>query len=145
MVCYASDRSVDSGADVSTLDIELYRSMVNPPDMRQTSDTLSGAGGEIECYGKFRTTTKFKDQEYAIDFYVINGSNLLGRTDASAQGFLKFDRDPRAIEELRIDPDVFGDTGLMKTSPVNIKISENATPYHVNVARRVPMPFQSRK
>ena len=73
---------VDSGADVSTLDIELYRSMVNPPDLRQTSDTLSGAGGEIECYGKFRTTTKFKDQEYAIDFYVINGSNLLGRTDA---------------------------------------------------------------
>ena len=39
---------VDSGADVSTLDIELYRSMVNPPDLRQTSDTLSGAGGEIE-------------------------------------------------------------------------------------------------
>ena len=84
VVCYASDWSVDSGADVSTLDIELYRSMVNPPDLRQTSDTLSGAGGEIECYGKFRTTTKFKNQEYAIDVYVINGSNLLGRTDASA-------------------------------------------------------------
>ena len=131
---------VDSGADVSTLDIELYRSMVNPPDLRQTSDTLSGAGGEIECYGKFRTTTKFKDQEYAVDFYVINGSNLLRRTDASALRFLKFDRDPRAIEELRIDPDVFGDTGLMKTSPVNIKINENATPYHVNVARRVAPP-----
>ena len=123
---------VDSGADVSTLDIELYRSMVNPPALRQTSDTLSGAGGEIECYG---TTTKFKNQEYAIDFYVINGSNLLGRIDASALGF------PRAIEELRIEPDVFGDTGLMKTSPVNIKISENATPYHVNVARRVPIPL----
>ena len=116
-------------------------SPVNPPDLRQTSDTLSGAGGEIECYGKFRTTTKFNDQEYAIDFYVINGSNLLGRTDASALGFLKFDRDPRAIEELRIDPDVFGDIGLMKTSPVNIKISENATPYHMNVARRVPIPL----
>ena len=29
----------------------------------------------------------------------------------------------------------------MKTSPVNIKISENVTPYHVNVARRVPIPF----
>ena len=53
VVCYASDRSVDSGADVSTLDIELYRYMVNPPDLRQTSDTLSGAGGEIECYAKF--------------------------------------------------------------------------------------------
>ena len=53
-------------------------------------------------------------------------------------GFFKFDRDPRAIEELRIGPDVFGDTGLMKASPVNINISENATPYHVNVARRVP-------
>ena len=44
-----------------------------------------------------------------------------------------------AIEELRIDPDVFGDTGLMTTSPVNIKIDENATPYHVYVARRVPI------
>ena len=29
----------------------------------------------------------------------------------------------------------------MKTSPVNIKISEGATPYHVNVARRVPIPL----
>ena len=29
----------------------------------------------------------------------------------------------------------------MKTSPVNIKISETATPYHVNVARRVPIPL----
>ena len=130
---------VDSGADISTLDIKLYRSVVNPPDLRQTSDILSGAGGEIECYGKFQTTTKFKDQEYAIDFYVINGSTLLGRIYASALGFLKFDRDPRAIEELRIDPDVFGDTGLIKTSPVNIKISENATTYNVNVARRVPI------
>ena len=27
------------------------------------------------------------------------------------------------------------------TSPVNIKISENATSYHVNVARRVPIPL----
>ena len=54
---------IDAGADVSTLDIELYRSMLNPPDVRQTSDTLSGAGGESECYGKFRTTRKFKDQE----------------------------------------------------------------------------------
>ena len=60
-MCYASDRSVervvsfkvDAGADVSTLDIELYRSMLNLPDLRQTSDTLPGAGGEIECYGKF--------------------------------------------------------------------------------------------
>ena len=59
---------------MSTLDIELYRSMVNPPDLRQTSDTLAGAGGEIECYGKFRTTTKFKDQEYAIDFFVIKAA-----------------------------------------------------------------------
>ena len=132
---------VDSGPDVLTLDIELYRSMVNPSDLRQTSDTLAGAGGEIECHGKFRTTTKFKDQEYAIDFHVTNGSNLLGRTDASALCFLKFDRDPRAVEELRIGPDVFGDTVLMKTSPVNIKINENATPYHVNVARRVPIPL----
>ena len=31
---------VDSGADVSTLDIKLYRSMVNPPDLRQTSDLV---------------------------------------------------------------------------------------------------------
>ena len=80
-------------------------------------------------------------QEYAIDFYVINGSNLLGRSDASSLGFLKFDRYPIAVEELKIDPDVFGDTRLMKTSPVNIKISKNATPYHVNVARRVPIPL----
>ena len=90
---------------------------------------------------KIPNDNEIQRSKYAIEFYVINGSNLLGRTDASALGFLKFDRDPRAIEELRIDPDLFGDTGLMKTSPVNIRISENATPYHVNVARRVPIPL----
>ena len=31
---------VDSGADVTTLDVKTYKSMVNPPDMRPTSDTL---------------------------------------------------------------------------------------------------------
>ena len=79
------------------------------------------------------------DREYVIDVYVVDGNNLLGRTDASALGFIKFNRDSRAIAELTIDSDVFGDTGLMKTSPVNIKISEGATPYHMNVARRMPI------
>ena len=119
----------------------MYKSMVIPPDMKPTSDTLAGAGGEITCYGKFQTTTRSKDREYVIDVYVIDGSNLLGRTDASALGFSKFNRDPRAIAELTIDSDVFGDTGLMKTSPLNIKICEGATPYHVNVARRMPIPL----
>ena len=30
---------------------------------------------------------------------------------------------------------------VLSTSPVNIKISENATPYHLNVACRVPIPL----
>ena len=130
---------VDSGADVTTLDVKTYKSMANPPDMRPTLDTLAGAGGEITCYGKFQTTTRSMDREHVIDVYVIDGNNLLGRTDASALGFIKFNRDSRAIAELTIDSDVFGDIGLMKTSPVNIKISEGATPYHVNVARRMPI------
>ena len=132
---------VNSGADVTTLDVKTYKSMANPPGMRPMSDTLASAGGETTCYGKFQTTTRSKDREHVVDFYVIDGSNLLGRTDASALGFIKFNRDPRAIAELTIDSDVFGDTGLMKTSPVNIKISECATPYHVNVARREPKPL----
>ena len=132
---------IDSDADVTTLDVKTYKSMVKPPDTSKTSDTLAGAGGEITCYGKFQTTTRSKDREYVIDVYVIDGSNLLGRTDASALGFIKFNRDPRAIAELTIDSDVFGTTGLVKTSPVNINICEGATPYHVNVARRVPIPL----
>ena len=108
--------------------------MANPPDRRPTSDTLAGDGGGITYYGKFQTTTRSKDREHVIDVYVTDCSNLLGRTDASALGFIKFNRDPRAIIELTIDSDVFRDTGLMKTSPVNIKISEGATPYHVNIA-----------
>ena len=34
---------IDSGADVTTLDVKTYKSMVNPPDIRPTSDTLAGA------------------------------------------------------------------------------------------------------
>ena len=45
---------VNSGADVTTLDVQTYKSMANPPDMRPTSNTSAGAGGEITCYGKFR-------------------------------------------------------------------------------------------
>ena len=119
----------------------MSKSMANPPDMRPILDTLACAGEEITCYGKFQTTARSKDREYVIDVYVTDGSNLLGRTDTSALGFIKFNRDLRAIAELTIDLDVFGDTGLMKISPVNIKISEGATPYHVNVARRVPIPL----
>ena len=135
----ASSLSFNSGA-VTTLDYKTYKSMVNPPDMRPTSDTLAGAGGEITCYRKFQTITRSKDREHVIDVYVIDGSNLLGR-EASALGFSKFNRDQRAIAELTIDSDVFGDTRLMKTSPLNIKINEGATLYHVNVARRVPIPL----
>ena len=91
---------VDSGADVTTLNTDTYKSMAERPNLRPTSDILSGAGGDILCYGKFKTITKSRERDYIIDIYVIDGSNLLGRTDASALGFIKFHEEPRTISEL---------------------------------------------
>ncbi|KAK7088509.1 hypothetical protein V1264_022420 [Littorina saxatilis] len=39
---------------------------------------------------------------------------------------------------------VFGATGLLKTEPVQIRLRENATPYCVTTARRVPFPIQKK-
>ena len=34
---------------------------------------------------------------------------------------------------------VFGDIGLMNCEPVKIELTDNANPYYVNTARKIPL------
>ncbi|XP_014679916.1 PREDICTED: uncharacterized protein K02A2.6-like [Priapulus caudatus] len=43
-----------------------------------------------------------------------------------------------------IDGTLFGDIGLLKCDPVKIQLKENAVPYSINTARRVPFPILSK-
>ena len=40
-----------------------------------------------------------------------------------------------------VEPNVFGTAGVMNTEPVKIKLKENAEPYCLTTARRIPFPI----
>ena len=77
LVCYASDRNVER-----VVQGQFKRWCLNTRHRVIPADCKSAW---------FETDTRLLVwcwwREYAIDFYVINGSNLLGRTDAKATGF----------------------------------------------------------
>lgn len=59
--------------------------------------------------------------------------NLLSRQASCRLGILKFAGE--------ICEDVFGEAGLMKTSPIHIQLHDNVVPGAVTTARHVPIPL----
>ncbi|XP_043232854.1 uncharacterized protein K02A2.6-like [Amphibalanus amphitrite] len=128
---------VDSGADVNVMSLQQYEQMVQKPDLLPTSRQLTSVGGALDVLGVFSATIKYKQVSLENEhFYVLDTSqNLLSRSTGERLGVIEF------TGEVRLSQNVFGPTGLMNTSPIKIRLVDDAVPSAVHTARNVPFPL----
>lgn len=101
--------------------------------LEQSNVNLCSPGGRLNCLGKFKADATYKEKGYTFLVYVIRGqsvNNFPSRVIASSMGQVK------RIEEVY---NAFGEHGTLKTKPVKIQLKENAQPYMVHTASRVPL------
>lgn len=126
---------IDTGADCSVISETMYKTLQKRRVLQRPKKVLSGPGGRLNCLGQFITQTSYKGRTYTIRLYVIRGqnvNNLLSRPAALAMGLVK------RVHEVHSSEQKFG---LLKTQPVKIVLQDNAQPYAVCTARRVPIPL----
>ena len=90
--------------------------------------------------GCFSTKIRYKSQETNGVIYVLKDGNktmnLLSREMSCKLGIVKF------VGQIEEDKDLYG-FGKWNTTPVNLKLKEDARPYAVQVARKIPIPMMS--
>ncbi|CAL9702469.1 unnamed protein product [Knipowitschia caucasica] len=124
---------IDTGADASIIGDKTFSLLTKKYRLTPTSTPFSGPGGPLKCFGMFEANTEYKGESYTFPVYVIKGNScLLSRIEAVKMGLVK------RVEEVSA---VFGTSGLLKTEPAKILLKDNAQPYAVHVARRVPLPL----
>ena len=131
---------VDSGADVSILSWSDYVRL-GLPQLQPAMNTLRSVGKVLDVEGKVKARVHYKGKVlHSETFYVLKtcSENLLSRSASSHLSVLQF-----AGEVSQISEGVFGETGLMKTTPISIELSEGAVPSAVNTARNIPIPLMS--
>ena len=116
---------IDTGADVSVMSEYNYNRLQNPPKLRDTNTTIRSYAGVPQVVGVFETGDTF-----LFEVFVVKGagSNLLSRAVSEKLGLVTLN-----VNEIAY--------GLVKCAPVKITLRDDAQPYHVNVARRVPIPL----
>lgn len=135
---------IDTGADVSIMNIATYNKMLPKPKLYACNVKLNSPGGVISTVGQFIARGKFRKKPINFRVIVVTGeyvNNLLSRTAAVNLGLIKL-LEVDEFSSTEIDPSLFGDVGFWKnTEPVKIELSENHVPYVAHSARRIPIPW----
>ena len=126
---------IDIGADISVMSVSTFEALPQRPKLKSLNAMLSSPGGMLNCKGQFTAEISLKNKLYFIDIYIIEGVcvNLLSRHAACQMGLVQ------RVEESTAN--VFGDIGLMNCEPVKIELTDDANPYCVNTARKIPFPL----
>lgn len=128
---------IDTGADISIMSDHSFRKLKRKPKLNKSDAVLTSPGGRLTVQGEFYAQTNYKGNHYKFKVVVVAsrvGNNLLSRSVAAKMGLVT------RVEE--VHRNVFGSTGLLHTDPVPIRLWEDAEPYCVTTARRVPFPIQ---
>ncbi|KAK0145431.1 hypothetical protein N1851_015677 [Merluccius polli] len=132
---------IDTGADVNIIREETYHSLRPKTPLEPANIPLDSPGGELQCIGQFQSTVAYKGKTHPLTAYVIRGrtvSNLLSRPLSVKMNLV------RRVEETVCSTghlQAYGEHGTLKTEPVRIQLKDNAQPYAVHTARRVPLPM----
>lgn len=131
---------IDTGADVTVISEDTFHTLIpertlDPPDI-----PLDSPGGELLCLGRFNATASHKGKDYPFTAYVVRGrrvNNLLSRALSVRMNLV------RRVDELKCIPShlTHSEHATLKTEPVKIQLREDAVPYAVHTARRVPFPM----
>ncbi|MCG8079184.1 MAG: DDE-type integrase/transposase/recombinase [Candidatus Thiodiazotropha taylori] len=127
---------IDTGADVTIMSESCYKSLEQIPPLNKNLSVLKSPGGNVNCLGYFIAETYRNNHKFLIRIFVVKGNdqcNLLSRGASSAMKLV------RRIDE--IPERVFGKTGLINCDPVKIELRDDAVPYSVTTARRIPFPL----
>ncbi|KAK7107196.1 hypothetical protein V1264_015153 [Littorina saxatilis] len=128
---------IDTGADISIMSEQAFKKLKKQPKLKKSAAVLTSPGGRLTVRGEFYAQTNYKENHYKFKVVVVAsrvGNNLLSRSVAAKMGLVT------RVEE--VHRSVFGTTGLLHTDPVPIRLREDAEPYCVTTARRVPFPIQ---
>lgn len=135
-----TDFKIDTGADVSIISNSVFKALSPPPLLSPTNAVLRGPGGVIKTEGEFNAQVHHKDKSYSVRCFVVNThtDNLLSRDAATHLGLIQRldgveEEDDPLFAELDKEP--------ARCKPVHIALTDNATPYAVHAARRVPIPL----
>ena len=128
---------IDTGADVSVISYDTYKSLFPKPPLHNTNAILQSPGGKLSCVGTFKACVKTsKCMTGDLEIFVLESKtdNLLSREAATYFDFVK------RLDE--IDKTVFSsDVGMINCKPVKISLKEGAEPYVQYTARRIPIPL----
>ena len=128
---------IDIGADVSVLSLKEYNRLVPRPTLRPTNASIRSPGGKMTCKGQFTSTVHVWNNKFELKIFVIDSEtdNLLGRTAASHMGLVQW------VDSVLNS--TFGelDDRPINCTPVKIILKEDAEPYSVATARRIPIPL----
>ncbi len=130
----------DSGADATIITPQTWEKLPRKPSLSLPNGTFTGVASTLKPLGAFRARATHMNKTYEFDIHIIKDatSNLLSRGVCKDMGLLS---SPLCeLSEVHTPATI----GLWKTDPVKIKLKDDAKPYHVGVARRVPIPLQEK-
>ena len=122
---------VDTGADVTVMTSGTYDKLPRAPPLELVTAKINSVGSALPCRGKFNVSIKNRGKIFVMNIYVMETAecNLLSRNASKAMGYIHF-----KVHETQT---VYGDIGLMKGAPVQIRLKDDAVPYSVHAARRI--------
>lgn len=127
---------IDTGADISVISVQTYDALRTKPDLNLINTVLDCPGGKVRSIGQFKTSTHYKGSKYCFTVYVITGlqvNNLLSKNVSAALGLVQ------RIDNIAHAPST--SVGLLRTTPVKIKLKADAVPYAILAARIVSVPL----
>ena len=132
---------IDTGADVTVMSEDAFHTLTPERTLAPPDIPLESPGGELLCLGRLEVTASHKGKDYPFTAYVVRGhrvNNLLSRTLSVKMNLV------RRVDEVKSDAchlQAYGEHGTLKTEPVKIELKDDAVPYAVHTARRVPFPM----
>ncbi|KAK3758205.1 hypothetical protein RRG08_019678 [Elysia crispata] len=133
---------IDTGADVSVVSRNIYQKLCPKPKLTRSNAILRGPGGLIHHEGEFQACFSHRSTSVNARCFVIDSSeNLLSRDIPRKLQLVQRINNNRKPLHPGPDP-LFSDP--VKCAPVHITITENAKPFSIATARRVPFPTSTR-
>ena len=132
---------VDTGADVCIISWDAFSQLKKRPSLKCPGKKLMTPAGKLDVQGVFSAEAHSISRKKTIwmDVYVLPDTpkgcgNLLSRSAAEELGLIQF------IGAVVEDASLYG-FGAWDTDPVTFTMKEDAEPYAVHAARRVPIPL----